>query len=531
VTGALVALTIGATAGAVVTPTAHAYAAAATVSIDSPGSPAAGPVTLSGTVTAASGTVTSVLYVYDTTDSTAAPTHSDCSGNGSVGAEDDLNADGNLGDVLDCEISGAMALNRSLVSNSGLQAGVVAFADDAAAADLDPHGTATFLPPGFTGGDAAPRIETAARSVTRGHIGLYDPKSLGGSGAGTAFNSAIRVALDTLATAPAGPKWVMFLSDGQAAIDDALLGRLAQSGVKLRSFGIGAGATCAKHSSLYKMAAVTGEACSIVGHPSLLGAGLVGSQPDSVNGVNVTIKNVSVSAQINAVGGWSAAFNLGAGTYTASATAIMASGASVTTHRTITVGPSANGPAPGTVSPGAGALRATVVKVSRPPASRDALPAKVVGRVGVPHGHALPTRLKRSKVLLQARPAAGDDWTTVDRGRIDRQGRFHLTWRPKSKHSLLRVTLLPRNGYAGTSAAVPSAPISACKVSSRPGGWNLTCLTTAPDHSSVRLVKGGAVVDRARTQGGTFRLHGSGAVSKYTVDLVAGSGRHVRLPL
>ena len=37
----------------------------------------------------------------------------------------------------------------------------------------------------------------------------------------------------------------MFLSDGQAAIDDGLLQQLTQSGVRLRSFGIGADASCA----------------------------------------------------------------------------------------------------------------------------------------------------------------------------------------------------------------------------------------------------------------------------------------------
>ncbi|HRD62782.1 hypothetical protein [uncultured Nocardioides sp.] len=531
VAAAVVSLTIGASVGAVVASGSPAHAAGGAVTIDAPAAPTAGRVELTGTVTGAAGATTSVLYVYDTTDSTALPKNSDCSNNGSAGADDDFNGDGSVGDVLDCEIAGAIALNASLASTSNVQAGVVAFADDAAAADLDPHGSATFVAPSYTGGDYKPRIETAARSVTRGHIGLYDPKALGGSGAGTAFNSAIRVALDTLATAPAGPKWIMFLSDGQAAIDDALLDRLAQSGVRLRSFGIGAGASCLKHSSLYKMAAVTGEQCSTVARPASLGAGLVGAQPDAVNGVSVTIKNVSVAAQINAVGGWTAAFNLGAGTYNATATAVLASGAKVVSQRTFTVAAAPGGPGDGSVGAGAGSLLATSVKVRRPAATRDALPADVVGKIGVPHGKRLPKVLKGSKVRLEARAAAGDKWTTVDRGRVDKRGRFHLSWHPKRTQSLLRVTLLPRRGYAGTSSAVPSAPISACKVKSRSGGWTLTCHTTAPDRSSVRLVKGGAVVDRARTQGGTFKLHGAGAVNRYTVDLKVGKGRHIWLRL
>ena len=62
---------------------------------------------------------------------------------------------------------------------------------------------------------------------------------LGGSGDGTAFNNAVRAAIDTLAEAPEGPKWIMFLSDGQSPIDDALLDELAASGVQLRSFAVG----------------------------------------------------------------------------------------------------------------------------------------------------------------------------------------------------------------------------------------------------------------------------------------------------
>ena len=203
-----------------------ASAASATVSIDAPPAPTAGTVTLTGSVGVEAGEITTVLYVFDATGSTASPQGSDCSGNGAFGAEDDRNGDGSVGDILDCEIAGVEALNGSLAATAGLQVGLVAFSNQAAAADLDPAGTATFLPPGFTGGDPLPRINTVARSVVRDRIGLYDPESLGGSGAGTAFNSAISVALSTLGTAPAGPKWIMFLSDGQAAIDDGLLQQL-----------------------------------------------------------------------------------------------------------------------------------------------------------------------------------------------------------------------------------------------------------------------------------------------------------------
>ncbi len=511
------------------TPAAHA---GATITIDDPSSPTAGPVTLTGTVGLGPGEITSVLYAFDATDSTSASPGSDCSGNGMLGPEDDFNDDGSVGDVLDCEIGGVVSLNNSLVTTSGVQAGVVAFANQAAAANVDPVGSATFVAPGLTGGDARPRIETVARSVTRGQIGLYDVKPLGGSGAGTAFNSAVQVILATLGAAPAGPKAAMFLSDGKSAIDDALLDQLATSGIKLRTFGIGAGASCAKIGSLYKMASATGEACTLVQSPADLATGLTGSQPDAINGVTVTIKDVSVAAVTNAVGGWHTTFNLGAGTYTAAAKAVLSSGTTVSSHRTFTVAAGTGGPPPGTVTPGAGSLRATVVKVDRPPASRAKAPPRVTGRVGVPHGRRLVStrKLSGAKVLLQARAAAGDGWVTVDRDKVDRAGRFSLRWRPRAQLTLLRVALEPHKRFAGSAAAVPTAPLSACKVRSRGTGWTVTCLTTAKDRSVVRLLQRGAVVDRTKVRHGSFRLHGRNGVKASVIDLKAGA-RHVRLSL
>jgi hypothetical protein len=322
------------------------------------------------------------LYVIDATNSTATPSGADCSGNGAFGVEDDLNGDASVGDILDCEIAGVLSMNRSLASTGSVRVGLVAFANQGAAADLDPVGTVTFVPPAYTGGDGRPRIETVTTSVVRDQIRLYDPKSLGGSGSGSAFNSALQVALSTLGTAPAGPKWIMFLSDGQAAIDDGLLMQLSQSGVRLRTFGIGAEATCDRSNSLYKMASATGEACVLAPDPASLATGITGAEPDAINGVTVSIGDVAVAAAVDAVGGWRASFSLGAGTYTAIAAASLASGATVRTQRTFDVAPAPGGPSPGSVAPGPESLRATAVKVSRPKPTRAALPSRVVGRVG-----------------------------------------------------------------------------------------------------------------------------------------------------
>jgi hypothetical protein len=529
-TGTSLALAAG-LALAVLGTASPAAAAGGTITIDPPGSPTAGPVTLRGTVGLDAGEVTSVVYVYDATASTESPAGADCSSNGALGPEDDFNADGSVGDVLDCEIAGVVALNNSLATTSAVQAGVVAFANQAAAADLDPVGSATFLPPGYTGGDPRPRVETVARSVVRGQIGLYDPKPLGGSGAGTAFDNAVQAALATLAGAPAGPKWIMFLSDGQAPIDDGVLAQLGGSGVKLRSFGVGQDATCAKSSSLSKMAAATGEACTLVPQPAALTAGLTGSQPDAVNSVSVTIEDVSLAASVNAVGGWSATFDLGAGTYTVTARAHLASGSTLSANRMITVAPGSGGPPPGSVSPGAGSLKATVVKVDRPKPSRSALPSVVTGRVGLPkQGLTVTRKLNRARVLLQARASTGAPWATLDRDRVDQAGRFTLRAKPEAGLPLLRVALLPHRRFAATAAPVPAAPISACKVKSQGQGWTVRCLTIAKDGTLARLSKNGQLVDTARVRDGGFRLQGRGAVRGNVIEVRKGS-QTFRLPL
>ncbi len=332
-------------------PGAPGLDAPAAVTIQAPEAPAAGPVTLAGTVGPRAGATTSILYVVDTTRSTSTPTGSDCSGDHQLTADDDLNGDGSVGDVLDCEIAGVIALNSTLAAKPRVQAGLVAFANNAAAADLDPNGSATFLPPGYTGGDSRPRVETVARSVVGMAIGLYDPADLGDSGDGTAFNNAVRTALDTLALAPDGPKWIMFLSDGQSPIDDALLDELTASGVHLRSFAVGADASCIGYASLSKMARATGEGCVVVSNPAGLAAGLTESQPDAVNAVTVSIKDVSVAADLDSVGGWSAPFILGPGTYAVTAVAVFASGHAASAHTSFTVSSAPGGPPQGVVDP------------------------------------------------------------------------------------------------------------------------------------------------------------------------------------
>jgi hypothetical protein len=510
--------------------------AAASVSIDDPGAPTAGTVTVTGKVGAGAGGATSVVYVIDASGSTQkspVPGY-DCSGNGALGTEDDVNNDRLQpndvgGDVLDCEISGVLALNRSLPS-AGVQVGLVGLAGSAAAADVDPDParSAALVPPHFTGGSTSPLIEEVATSVVRHRIGKFETRELVQDG--TDFGAAINVALSTLAGAPAGPKWIMFLSDGAARVDDPLLAQLQQSGVRLRSFGIGASASCDRFGSLSKLATATGETCQLVPNPASLAAALT-SQPDSVNGVTVTINGVSLAADLDALGGWSANFKLGAGTYTATARALLASGGTATTQRTFTVAPSADGPPPGTVTSGKGSLKATAIKVNKPRPTRKTLPASVTGRVGRFTSRFETTKkLEGSRVVLEARRAAGAPWEVMGSDKVSRSGDFQLKWRVKKSMTKLRVVLRPHRGYAASIATVPAAAISGCTVTKRGSGWTLKCSTTAKKGSRVRLLRNGKATSFARVKNGGFSLRGTGPIGRFSVDVTAGK-RHIRLPL
>ena len=421
------------------------------------------------------------------------------------------------------------ALNSSVAATPGVQVGLVGLAELAAAADLDPAGSAEFIAPGFTGGDARPRIETVARSLVRHQIGLYDPRDLGGKG--TNYDDAIGIALSMLGRAPAGQKYIMFLSDGEAPVSDATLAALSQSGVRLRSFGIGVRATCGKWASLNKLASATGESCQLVPNPAALAASLTGSQPDAVNGVTVTIDSVSVAATLDALGGWSASFTLGAGTYTATARAVLASGATVSTTPTFTVAPSAGAPPPGTVEAGPGAMKATLVKVHKPKPHRAALPAKVTGKVGALTGKFTVTpKLKGAVVALAGSARRRSVVEGRRQGQRGQVGCLRADVEAEEGHGAAASRAQVAQGLRWQCGPVPEAAISNCRVSQRAGGWAIRCDTTVKDDSQVRLMKNGKAVGFARVRDGSLRLQGTGPVGAHVIDITAGK-RHVRLDL
>jgi hypothetical protein len=484
---------------------------------------------LSGNVSHGTKDPTTLLYVLDATASTHLFEGSDCNGDGAHTAADNLNGDAKVGDVLDCEIGAVQKLNTSLIATyptTRMGVGVEAFAQVAQVADLSSPGPDTFAAPGDKGSEAQPRIITAATSVQRGIINQYVPKSLGGSG--TSYDLAVSTALSALHGAPAGPKWVMLVSDGKTSVADSTLSALHASGIHLSSFAVGDGANCNSWGALAKMAGATGERC-VVASPATLAASLTNSQPDGIANVSVSIGNTSLAADIDPVGGWRAKFKLGQGTYTATARATLTSGHQVSSTRSFSVAAAPGGPQPGTAAPGTGALRATAIHANRPSPSRAAWPATVTGTVGkLKHNSLVITkRLNRAIVALQGRKSLGGPWVTLDRDKV-KAGKYALHWTPTGGVHFLRVALRAHGNFAASSNAVPKARISGCRVIHHATHWSMTCHTTAENGAKARLFDGGHKVDGARVSGGLVKVHAAGQPGGHVLAVKHSRKRHAR---
>ena len=527
--GALVALGASTVLGvASLSAVPAAVAATPAVTINDPGTPTAGPVTLRGTATGGTLTTT-VLFAVDVSQSTAHPSELDCDGNGNFGPKDNFNGDDTTGDVLDCEISAVQALNTGLLSSAGSSlVSLEHFATSAAADDLDPGPGAPVLfdSPANTGTGSEPRLVTAARTLQR---------ATGPSG--TTLDEAVLLALNTLRSAPAGPKWIMFLSDGQVSDPPkaATVSALKASGVHLRSFAIDDQQDVGCQDGLGDIARATGESCVSVHDPAQLASAVSTTQPDGVTAVRVTLGGQTFAATLDIAGGWSLPLRLGAGTYPTRVVATLSSGKSVSANRTFTVAAGAAGtPGPGTVTattPGA-LISASAVSANRPKPLMQRLPRTVTGRVGRPGGGdpAPEGALDGATVLLQGQGKAGKPWVNVGEAKVA-QGRYAVSWTPKTAVKRLRVLLLPYKNFTEASAAVPQPGISDCHRSGRASAWTLTCRTAATNGKTATLTKAGRVVDRSTVRRHHVSVSGSGRLAPYMLVVKSARGETFKLRL
>ncbi len=510
-----------------------AAAATASVTILDPGTPTAGAVTLRGT--ASGGTLTTtVLFSVDVSQSTAHPSELDCDGNSNFGPKDNFNGDDTTGDVLDCEISAVNALNSGLAASAGSSlVSLQHFSTTAAADDLDPApGPAVlFDSPSNNGTGSEPRIVTAARTLRR---------STGPTG--TTFEAAINLALQTLGSAPAGPKWIMFLSDGRGTVAStpaattAILNKLKASGVHLRAFAIDDKDNVGCGDGLGDMARITGESCVSVPDPAKLASAVSTTQPDGVTAVRVTLGGQTLAATLDIAGGWSLPLTLGAGTYPTHVVATLSSGKTVSADRTFTVAPGAPGstpPPPGSVvGPPSAVIAAASVRADRPKPLLQRLPGSVTGPVGRASatGPVADPAFEGATVLLQGRGKAGTAWRNVGTAKVA-QARYSVSWTRTAKVKKLRVLLLPYKNFTTALAAVPRAGISDCHRSGSSSAWTMTCRTTAANGKHAKLLKRGKVVDRANVRRHHVSVSGSGRLSAYKLVVKAAPGQAFRLRL
>lgn len=313
-----------------------------------------GPVTVTGT--ASIGTTTSstlAAYVVDHSGSTSVLTATrDCDGNGTGGqASDDVNGDGARGTILDCELSGVMALNDSLATRANTNVSYIAFGSQAALADHDP-GTvdaSTTTP----SADAQPNgvqdmdeVITSARDGNQSYGLLrFTPRSL--SGGWTNYNAAMdRMA--SLFSTFSGQKVAYFVSDGEpnlgngdtlSAFDPnrASLMSLAHQGVRVHTYSVSvSGPGCSSTSALAILAQRTGGTCTVVSDPTALLAAV--SQPATIDHVELRVGTgpVVTATYDAATGAWSGEVALAAGTSTIAATVVASDGTRVTSTIAVT---------------------------------------------------------------------------------------------------------------------------------------------------------------------------------------------------
>jgi lysophospholipase L1-like esterase len=305
-------------------------------------------VTVTGAVGVDASADVAVQFVADVSSSTSWVRGMDCDGDGTT-AGDDLNADGRVGDVLDCEIAAVAALNGSLrarPASAGLvSVGLTGFAQTAQVAtvdpDADPDESRYWVKPGDTEGDrdVIPRLTTVASSLTTNRIGQYVARRLTD---GTNFDSAVGAAVRAFdEPAVAGRRRVLFLlSDGEGALSDSTLALVREQGVRLRTFAIGAGAGgCTVGSALARLAEAGQEDCVPVTDPATLTHALSSSLPAGLAGVDVEIDGIHAVAGVDSLGRWAATVpGVRDGRRTVEATARYLDGSSSTSRVDVTVG-------------------------------------------------------------------------------------------------------------------------------------------------------------------------------------------------
>lgn len=268
-------------------------------------------ITLTGQAVIGSLNVSTTLaYMVDVSGSTADVSNQDCNDDGIINSGDNFNSDTTIGDTLDCEISGIIALNSSVATRHQVSATQVVFGSNAVNADLanSPGDQIVTSIRVDSNNNGVIDIEEVVRSLDQGSVGAFTRKNVG---TGTDFNDALTAMNQAFASQSAPQKIAFFLSDGRASVRiDATspLTVAANNGVVIHTYSIGSAATgCADNAALRIIANQTRGTCTEVADPSQLSTLLPGTGPTGIDHVEISVNNrAPISATLDLLGNWSA---------------------------------------------------------------------------------------------------------------------------------------------------------------------------------------------------------------------------------
>ncbi len=240
------------------------------------------PVSASATANLGAGDTANVVSVVDISGSMENPSFNPFQP--SVG---DCDGDGLVGTALDAACVGLIALNDSLGDASNVSVGLVAFADGAKTADMDPAaGSQDFTTPpnvdtdGIGGPDANQVIHSLQTefggSGALGGIGQFTSDITAGFPLATDYNAGLAAMNTAIAGQPADVNTAFFVSDGTPTTFSTGAGSPLQdaidAGTVIYTFGIGGGAAnaCDAGHALRQIADGTGGTCTEVADPSTL---------------------------------------------------------------------------------------------------------------------------------------------------------------------------------------------------------------------------------------------------------------------
>lgn len=211
-----------------------------------------------------------VAYVLDVSGSVNSPANTTCGG--------DLNHDGLINTILDCEIAGVLALNAAAAASGSVdEVGLAVYGTVGGAADMSPaSGHDPITHPTAGAGD----VETVARSIIAhsSHAGPTEFSPVAVDRNNTNFAAGLAAASAIVDESTNTTNMVVFLSDGKSnaggADFDQNLDALAATGAVVHSFAVGAASSCdlGDDGTLQDIAETTNGTCTEVADPAELAA-------------------------------------------------------------------------------------------------------------------------------------------------------------------------------------------------------------------------------------------------------------------